>query len=55
MTNLLPEKETILVDVKLKNGETVKVNIDELADFWTTKNDEIEVTHSGKPRRSRTK
>lgn len=56
MTNQpLEEKETIFVDVQLKNGETVKVDIDKLGEFWATNADTIETTYSAsrRPRRSK--
>jgi pyrimidine operon attenuation protein/uracil phosphoribosyltransferase len=46
------DNDAILVDVQLKNGKTVKVNIDELADFWKANGDQIDVSY-GKPRRPR--
>ncbi|WP_013320783.1 hypothetical protein [Gloeothece verrucosa] len=55
MTNQpLSEHETTFVAIQLKNGETVKVSIDELEDFWTANADEIKITY-GKPRRPRHK
>lgn len=43
------QENAILVDVKLKNGQTVKVNIDELAEFWASNADQLEISY-GKPR-----
>lgn len=51
-TKPLYEEEAILVDVRLKNGQTVKVDIDDLKEFWAANADEIEITY-GKPRRPR--
>lgn len=43
------KKNIIFVDVQLKNGKTVKVNIDELGEFWATHANQLEISY-GNPR-----
>ncbi len=46
------EQDIILIDVQLKNGATVQVNIDQLGEFWEANADQVAIDY-GKPRRPR--